>query len=533
MDPTEVVNKGVKRAQEPKVSESEPRLRRFIDKSNDGVWRLDFERPISLDLPAVEQVELLYRYGYLGEVNQALADLYGFDTPAEVMGLRLEEVMPRELPTSIPRLIQAAQANYRINDFESIEQDRYGNRKVFQNNFVGEIEDGKLLRVWGTARDITQQKQLEEETRLRSAMFEQVPEGCVIVEALSEKVVYSNAAFTRITGYTASDIPGIKLSCLQGADTDSDTVSQIREAIASQRSFQSEILNYKKDGTPFWNLMSISPIRDTEGIVTHYVGILADITEQKRIQKKLHDQRLQLTHVARVAAMGELTAALAHELNQPLTAIMSNAQAALRFLERKNPEVEEVRQILQDIVADDKRAGEVLQRIRRLMRRDHSQFERLDINQLVEEVQALISNDLAIKQVKLSPRLTPNLPASRGDPVQLQQVILNLIINAYQALSHLDSAERQVIVATKNVDDQAIEISVTDNGSGIEENILDQIFQPFFSTKEAGMGMGLAINRTIIEAHGGRLWAENNPGKGAVFRITLPIAPGPHTTKVQ
>ena len=499
------------------------RQRSFIDNNVEGIWRIDLEKPMPLDLSAPEQVEWLYRYAYFGEANQALADQYGFDTPAEIIGFRLEKFLPRDLPNSILLLTQAAESNYSMNDSVSIERDRHGKNKVFLNNFMGEIEDGMLLRIWGTARDITQQKQLEEETHLRSAMFEQVPEGCVIVEAPSEKVIYLNEAFTRITGYTSSNIPGRKLSFLQGADTDPKTVSRIREAVAKQTSFRGEILNYKKDGTPFWNLMRISPIRNIEGIVTHYVGILSDITEHKQTQEKLHNQRVQLTHIARVATMGELTAALAHELSQPLTAILSNAQAGLRFLNQKDPNIDEVREILKDIVADDKRAGEVLRRIRRLVKRDSAQFEQLDINHLVEEVLALISNDLAIKQVKISAQLTPNMPALHGDTVQLQQVIINLVMNACQALKHLDSSKRRIKVSTRNLDNQTIEICVKDLGPGIDEKILSQIFQPFFSTKKGGLGMGLAINRTIIEAHGGRLWAENSPEHGAVFRITLPI----------
>ena len=496
----------------------------FIDNSIEGIWRLDLEKPIPLELPALEQVELLYRYGYFGEANQALADQYGFDTPEEIIGFRLEAFMPWDMPSSIPLLKRVVEANYRLNNFETVEQDRYSNRKVFINNLAGEIKDGRLLRVWGTSKDITHQKQLEKEFRLHTQVFEQIPDACVIVEATSEKFAYINAAFTRITGYSASDIPDTKLSFLQGADTDPKTVSEIREAVASETSFKGEILNYKKDGTPFWNLMRISPIRNVDGAVTHYVGILSDITEQKHTQAMLLEQRNALAHLTRVATMGELTAALAHELNQPLTAILSNAQAGLRFLDRENPDVDEVREILSDIVADDKRAGEVMRRIRRLVKRDSRQFERLDINRLIEEVKMLVGNDLAIRHVNLSTLLAPELPAVQGDPIQLQQVILNLIINACHAVQHLNPDKRQIRVLTKMEDGHAIEISVIDSGRGIDEKILAHIFQPFFSTKEKGLGMGLAINRTIVEAHGGRLWAGNSPGDGAVFCVSLPIA---------
>ena len=510
-------------SENPMRSDHEMRHHSFIETNVDGTWRLDLEAPIPLDLPPIEQVELLYRHGYFGEANQALADQYGFDTPAEIVGFRLEQFMPRELPDSIPRLTEAARSNYCLTGWQSIEQDRFRNRKVFLNNVTGEIADGKLLRVWGTAKDITRQKQLEEESRLRSAVFEQIPDGCIIVEVPSGKVVYMNAAFTDVTGYTVADILGEKLSFLQGADTDRDTVANLRQAIASEQAFAGEIVSYKKDGTPFWNLMRIAPISDSSGSVTHYVGICLDVTERKRLDEQLNEQRAHLAHLSRVAAMGELTAALAHELNQPLAAILSNAQAAQRFLEQEAPAIDDVREILRDIVADDKRAGEVMRRMRRLVKRGENQFEPLDINGVIGEVHRLVSHDMAMKQVTLDAELTPGLPALHGDPVQLQQVILNLLINACQAVMNREQGRRNILLTTANGADQSIEIRVTDSGPGIDEKIRDKIFQPFFTTKEEGMGMGLAVSRTIIEAHGGRFWAESSPGQGAVFRITLPL----------
>ncbi len=522
-DANQTVTVGIAGAQGPNPSDNGLRYRTFIENSVACAWRIDFEEPISLDLPPMEQVELMYRYGYCGEANQTVATVCGFERPAEMIGVRLEEFLPRNLPTSIPFLARLAEANYCANGWASFEQDRYGNRKVFVNNCIGEFEDGTLLRVWGTSREVSREKQLEEEVYLRSQMFEQVPDGCVVVEVPPERIVYVNAAFTRITGYTVSEIRGEKLSFLQGAGTDPDVVAQIREALEQERSFMGVILNYKRDGTPFWNSMRISPIKDNTGVVTHYIGILTDITEQKRIQEDLYEQRAQLAHIARVAAMGELTAALAHELKQPLSAILMNAQAAQRFLDKENGSLDEVREILKDIVADDKRASEVLGRIRRLAKRDGSRSERVSVNQLVAEVHQLLSNDLAIKQVRFSAQLAPDLPAVQGDQVQLQQVILNLVINACQALEGQAWDKRRIMVATRSLDDQAIEVSVADSGRGVDEKILDRIFQPFFTTKDEGMGMGLAINRTIVEAHGGRLWAESGLDEGAVFRITLPI----------
>ena len=501
----------------------ELRRHSYIDESIDSTWRIDLEEPIPLDLPATEQIELIYQHGYMGEANQTTATLYGFDTPEGIIGYRVSEFLPRDLPTSIPLLKQLIASNYHMQDLESVEHDRYGNRMVFLNNCVGEIEDGKLLRVWRTARQITRQKQLDDQTRLHSAVLEQIPDACVIMEAKSERIVYLNPAFTEITGYTMADLPSQKLSSLQGPDTDLDTVARIRVALATQAPFQGEILHYCKDGTPFWNLMRILPIRNDAGEVTHYAGILSDISWQKRSEEERQAHYNQLAHVTRVASMGELTAALAHELNQPLTAIMSNAQAALRFLDRDTPDVGQVREILQDIVADDHRAGETIRRIRQLVKRDDSRFRRLDVNRLVEEVQALTRHDLVMKKLAFHTRLAHDLPAVQGDAVQLQQVILNLIMNACQALTETDEVERRIQITTQCPDNRVVEIIVSDSGPGIDDQMLEKIFEPFFTTKQNGLGMGLAINRTIIEVHGGRLWSQNVPGRGAVFHVTLPV----------
>lgn len=496
----------------------------FIDNNIECIWRVDLDQPILLGLPAEEQVELLHRHGYFAEVNQAMAEQYGFSTPEEVIGFRLTQAMPSDLPTTIPKLMQVVESKYRIKDWESIERDKFGNEKIFLNNLTGEISQGMLLRIWGSARDITRENDLERENQLRSEAFEQVSDGCVIVEALSERIIYLNKAFTKITGYAASDIPGEKLSFLQGPETDRDTVSKVRSAIASEQPFLGEILNYRKDGTAFWNQMRISPIRDAEGKATHFVGILSDITDSKRTRDKLHEQRQQLAHVGRVAVMGELTAALAHELKQPLAAILSNAQAAQRFLGQANPDLDELREILKDIVVDDKRAGEVIDRLLRMARKEGEDFQRIRINDLVEETHRLMLTDLAVKGLNARLQLTPRLPEVWGDPVQLQQVLVNLIMNACQEMQDLQQRARKLLLATRGLEDGTVEISVADSGRGIDDKMLEGIFRPFYSTKDGGMGMGLAISRTLVESFGGKIRAENGPDQGAVFRIQMPAA---------
>lgn len=225
----------------------------------------------------------------------------------------------------------------------------------------------------------------------------------------------------------------------------------------------------------------------------------------------------------RVAMMGQLASALAHEINQPLGAILRNAEAAELFLQHASPDLDEIRAILADIRKDDQRASAVIGRMRALMRRHELDTQPLDVAEFIGDVTALTRADAVVRQVKLEAEVPPDLPLVRGDRVHLQQVLLNLIINAMDAVGDAGGKDRRVTVCARCDVGKVVEIAVTDSGHGIPGDKLARIFDPFFTTKPSGLGMGLAISRTIIEAHGGRLWAENNDGPGATFRFTLNV----------
>ena len=245
-----------------------------------------------------------------------------------------------------------------------------------------------------------------------------------------------------------------------------------------------------------------------------------------RKQGELEAQRLRqdLTHIGRVSALGELTASLAHELNQPLTSILSNAQVAERLLAAAAPNLEEVREILRDIVTDDRRATEVIRRLRALVKKGDLEFAPLDLNELIREVARLMQSDAISRGISLSLELAGDLPTVRGDRVQLQQVVLNLVLNGLDAMHESGAGQRTLIIRTaRNVAD-AVAVSVQDAGTGIDEKNVDQLFHPLFTTKPEGLGMGLAIARTIVDAHGGRLSAANNVTAGATFQFSLPVS---------
>jgi len=255
------------------------------------------------------------------------------------------------------------------------------------------------------------------------------------------------------------------------------------------------------------------------------------LEEGGKAELDAHEQRLQLTHLSRVAMLGELSGGIAHELNQPLTAILSNAQAAQHFLAGKEIDREELSEILKDIIAADQRAGEVIHRLRALFKKGESHLQPLDANELVREVLSIAHGDLVTRAVEVLPELAPQLPLIEGDRVQLEQVMLNLLMNGCDAMSAGGADGRRLSIRSRS-SDSSVQISFTDLGPGFRAEDYDKLFQPFYTTKPQGLGLGLSISRSIVTAHGGQLWGSSSPGHGATFHIALPILDlGPITAR--
>jgi signal transduction histidine kinase len=256
----------------------------------------------------------------------------------------------------------------------------------------------------------------------------------------------------------------------------------------------------------------------------HLLGeVFANALARKQTELEAQRLRQELTHIGRVSAMGELTASLAHELNQPLTAILSNAQAAQRLLAADVVNLEKVREILKDIVTDDKRAADIIHRLRGLIKKGDLEFVPLDLNEIVGEVAWLVRTDAILRNLSLSLEFDADLPKVRGDRVQLQQVVLNLVLNGLEAMRESREGERTLVIRTATDGAAAVRVAVQDSGPGIDEKDLDRMFEPLYTTKAEGLGMGLAIVRTIVDAHGGGLGAANNAQGGATVHFTLPV----------
>jgi len=295
----------------------------------------------------------------------------------------------------------------------------------------------------------------------------------------------------------------------------------VRHAVETATDYAGEYRVMLPEGTERWITARGRVYSDENGKPIRMLGAAIDITERKHSESQIEQQRNELAHVARVSAMGHLASSLAHELDQPLGAILRNAEAGELFLQDPSPDLEELRAILADIRKDDQRAGEVIDRVRDLMKARKFERNSLDLSLLVGNVAALVRQDMDKRRVRLVLETDSALPPVFGDRVQMQQVLLNLLLNAMDALDGNSPEKRLVTVRARHIR-ETVEVAVSDTGHGIPADKLLRVFEPFFSSKPNGLGMGLAISRSIIEAHGGRLWAENNEAGGATFIFSLP-----------
>jgi signal transduction histidine kinase len=317
----------------------------------------------------------------------------------------------------------------------------------------------------------------------------------------------------------------LKLWRLVSGDVNSDPIPMVE---AVKRVLQGRervaVVEYQDPAVPEgrWFEVRIHRLERSEGgaVVTHL-----DISNRKRAEIEVRRNLDEIAHLNRVAAMGELTASVAHEINQPLTAILSNAQAACRLLNSRSPDLAEVRECLADIIADDKRAGEVIKQLRALLKKGEFQASEVDLNEVVRDVIRLVGHDALLRKASVVFEPLPGIPPVLGDRIQLYQVALNLIVNGLAAAAEQSPHDRWLLVRTGESKVGGVELTVEDSGNGIAESDLPRVFEPFFTTKQEGLGMGLSISRSIIQAHGGHLSAENSAGGGAIFRCVLPAAP--------
>jgi len=380
----------------------------------------------------------------------------------------------------------------------------------------GQLRQGADREKLGADRE----KIAEEQLYIRTKAMESTFDGIFIIDAKKPdfRIIYANLAFYELTGYSKSEVIGKNYFLLYEASENLFFIDEIKHSLLQGNPFQGEMIHHKKNGEKFWSLLRITLIRDKDGNITHYVGNKTDTTLMKQRELEIVQQREELLHVTRVGMLAEFVSSLAHEISQPLTAILSYAQAAARMFSGKEPQLQE---ILQYIINDDQRASEVIRRLRLLLKKSTPTLEPLNINVLIKDTITLIMTHITVKNKVLKYELDNNLPLIQGDRIQLQQVVLNLISNSLEAMDSIDS--RDLLIRSSLKDASTILIEVKDSGSGISPENMGHLFTHFFTSKPNGLGMGLPISRSIIEAHGGHLDAKNNSDCGATFYFTLPL----------
>jgi PAS domain S-box-containing protein len=387
---------------------------------------------------------------------------------------------------------------------------------------------GEPFRMIGVTLDVTQRRQAAEELRRSEERFRLLVEGiadyAIFMLDPAGFVTSWNSGAERIKGYRAQEIIGQHFSCFFG-DEDlrkGRPAMTLREAIAAGR-FEDNGWRLRKDGSRFQANVILTALRDQQGELIGFAKITRDLTESLRAEEAVQAAQAELARVVRVSTMGELTASIAHEINQPLASIVNNANASRRILASTAPDLEEVQQAVTDIAEAGTRAAEIISRIRALLRKSVPEKSPLDMNQVIHEVLALISGVLEKQHIAVGIQLRPALPPVLGDRVQMQQVLLNLIMNGIEAMNDILDRPRLLVIRS-DARDSALEIAVQDSGTGLDPQHIEHIFDTFFTTKASGMGMGLSISRSIIEAHRGRLWASrDHETQGAIFRFSLPV----------
>jgi PAS domain S-box-containing protein len=343
------------------------------------------------------------------------------------------------------------------------------------------------------------------------------------------RITDANEAFLRMLGYGRDDLDkaGLRWTALTPAEWHHLDERAVAEARATGSSPPYEKEYFRKDGSRVPILIggAIFESKRDEG-----VAFIVDMTERKQAEEKLRtseqrllDAQMELARVTRVTTLGELTASIAHEVNQPLAAVVANAEACLRWLDRGPPDLDAARRSVEWVIDDGNRAGEVIRRIRALANKTGIEKIPLDVNEVARETVALVQRELISHEVSLQMELAPALPMILADGVQLQQVIINLVMNGIEAMQSVSDRPRELVIRSLQDKTQGVLVSVTDCGVGIAAEDSDRLFNAFFTTKPRGMGMGLSICRSIMEAHNGRLWATANVPHGATFQFTLPV----------
>ena len=380
----------------------------------------------------------------------------------------------------------------------------------------------KLMAQW--VGSVIERNDAEDVMRKLSAALEGTADAVAITD-LEGRIEYVNPAFEQVTGYARDEVLGKTLSLLRSGRHDSEFYQELWQTILQGRVFRSLFLNHRKDGSLYREEKTITPLIGANGAITHFVSTSRDVTALYLARERLRQHEAEAAHSARVSAMGEMPSALAHEISQPLAAIAFYAQGGLQRLRAGAIEASDMKEALENIDLYARQSGEIVGRLRRFLSKSEPRRRPTDINQIVQEAAELVDVEARWRGIRLTLELAGDLPPVWVDAIQIEQVVVNMVHNAVEAIDAASPAERWVKVQTACGTDGKVDVIVHDSGPGLPMQALDHMFDPFFTTKPNGMGLGLSISRSIVEAHGGVLQALPDLAGGAVFQFSLSPAP--------
>jgi PAS domain S-box-containing protein len=379
---------------------------------------------------------------------------------------------------------------------------------------------GDLVQFVGSSTDITERKRAEQATRLLAAIVESSHDA-IVSKSLNGVITSWNKGAERMFGYAAEEAVGQNITLIIPLERRHEERTIVEQLTRGERVDHFETVRMRKDGSLLDVSLTISPMKDASGRVVGASKLARDITERKRAEEALRQAQTDLAHASRLTTMGEFTASLAHEVKQPIAAAVTDANTCVRWITRDEPDLKEAREAAWRIVKDAQRATEIINRVRLLFKKGTPQRELVDVNEVAREMIVLLGDEASRHSISVRTELAEDLPHVIGDRVQLQQVLMNLIVNGVDAMHDVDGP-RELIIKSQPAENNELLLSVSDTGVGLPRHQADQIFNAFFTTKTHGTGMGLRISRSIIESHGGRLWAADNSPRGASFCFTLP-----------
>ena len=459
--------------------------------------------------------------------NHATSRTFGYE-PSELIGRPLTILMPeylRELHMAgLNRYQETGHRHINWQSTELIGLRKNGEEFPVEVSF-GEITNNGHRVFTGFIRDISGRKQAEEALRASerdlSLIIETIP-GMVWCAAPDGELNYINQRLLEYTGTSPDAWAQLGWVNFLHPDDVEATVRAWSRAVATSQSYDNQCRFRRSDGVCRWFRVLGQAARDNDGRVTRWYGLLIDIDDRKNIEETLRDSQSRLSRATRTATLGEFAASIAHEINQPLSAVVTNGHACLRWLSAQPPGLVKAQEAAERIVRDGKEAGEIVRRIRGLFKQAPLDKAELDLNEVIGEVLRLLGDEAARRRVVLETDLAEDLRPVPGDRLQLQQLVFNLLLNAIEAMDSVFDRPKKVFITSKRHGPEAVQVEIRDWGLGMKD--AEKVFEAFFTTKENGMGMGLAVCRSIIEAHHGRLWAASGEGAGTTFSFTLPAA---------